>query len=359
MPRPLDYTDHREDPGAWAQSLGIPQEAVDLYLECDVVDPHTCSFMWTRLLPGYDVRKRHRPVLPGSYGLNQVDLPRAREARMAAIVWDIPTNPFRSQKSRPETALRNIQRIVDVMSEYPEDFRVVRSYSEYEAARKADCTASFIGIQGAQGLDDSIEQLDRIPDDVVHRITLVHFTKSRIGTPSSPPARTAGLEEFGRDFARRMQEKRILVDLSHINRAGFFDALEATDPTIPVAVTHTGVAAVRALWRNIDDEQIRAIAERGGTVGIIYQPHFLDDVKFRCPIGRIVDHMQHVIDLVGEDHVTLGSDYDGLIALPEGFDDITHQPKLVAVMLARGWTDTRIKKVMGHNFLRVVKAIRP
>ena len=139
---------------------------------------------------------------------------------------------------------------------------------------------------------------------------------------------------------------------------GFFDALEVCDPSIPPIVTHTGMAGIRPLWRNIDDEQVKAIAERGGTIGIIFNPFFLGPRWFG-PLSLVIDHMEHIIQLVGEDFVSLGSDYDGAILLPDGFEDCTHQPKLVADMLSRGWSAERIKKILGANFLRVLKAVRP
>lgn len=356
----LEYTDHRKDPAAWAASLGISKEAVDLYLASEVIDLHTCSFMWERVFPGYDVRKRHKPWLPNSFAFNQVDLPRAREAQMGGVSWDMTSNPFRMSKSRTETGLHNLEHMIARLREFPDDYRIARNYTEYGLARSAGCTAALFSIQGGVGIDDSLEALDRIPENAVHRITIVHLTESRIGAPNSQPGKAnKGLTDFGRDFVCKMQEKKILVDLAHINRKGFFDALEVCDPSIPLVVTHTGIQAVRQLWRNIDDEQIRAIADRRGTIGIIYHPMFLDNVKLSCPIGRIIDHMQHVIDVVGEDYVSLGSDYDGLISLPEGFTDITHQPKLVQLMLDRGWSDIRIRKVLGENFLRVLKEVRP
>lgn len=354
----LDWRDHRKDPAAWASELGIPRDAVDVYLACEPIDLHTDSFLWTRLLPGYDLAKRHRPFLWRSAFVNQVDLPRAREAQMAGVCWDIPTNPWRRRRSRPHVTRRNIERVVATLARFPDDFAVVSTHSEYVAARAAGKTASFVSLQGGQGVDDSIEALESLPD-VVHRITLVHLTESRIGAPNSQPRkRDTGLSAFGREFVRAMQRKRILVDLAHINRKGFFDALEAADRTIPPVVTHTGVNGVRQIWRNIDDDQIRAVAERGGTIGIIFHPHFLAPGA-TCPISALVDHVEHVVKVGGEDAASLGSDYDGMIMLPDGLRDVTHQPKIVADMLARGWKQERIAKVLGGNFLRVLRAVRP
>lgn len=356
----LAYADHRADPAAWARSLGIAREAVELYLAGDVIDLHTDSFMWTRLLPGYDLRRRHRPWLPSSAFLNQVDLPRAREAQLTGVAWDVVANPFRPARRRAAETVAHIRAIVETLSPFTEDFQVVRTHAEYEAARAAGRTASLVSVQGGQAFDDSLDALDLIPDDLVHRITLVHLTESRIGAPNSQASKAdRGLSDFGRDFVRRLVEKRILVDLAHINRKGFFDALAVMDTSVPPVVTHTGVSGVRRIWRNIDDDQIRAIAARGGTIGIIYHPHFLDDVLVNCPLSRVIDHLEHVVKVAGDDFASLGSDYDGFIWLPRELVDVTHQPKLVALMLERGWSAERIGKILGGNFLRVLRAVRP
>ena len=355
----LAYTDYRRNPERWAWRLAVPRAAVDLYLDCEVIDLHVDSFIWPRVFKSYDIGKRHRPWLPASAFMNQVDLPRTREANMAGMVWDIVTNPRRRPADRAHDTLAHIASIEETLGAHPQDFAVVRSASEYRAVRQLGLTASFISLQGGQALDVSLDALMALPE-VVHRITIVHMTESRIGVPNTQPSRAdVGLTAFGRDFVRGMVEKRILVDLSHINRAGFFDALSVMPRDVTPIVTHAGVCGVRPLWRNIDDAQIRAIAERGGTIGIVFHPHFLQEVVLTCSLARIVDHMAHVIAVVGEDHVSIGSDYDGLITLPRDLPDITYQPRLVAEMLGRGWSETRIRKILGLNALRVIAAVRP
>jgi membrane dipeptidase len=355
----LVYTDHHRDPAGWAESLRVPRAAVDLYLDSEVIDLHVDTFTWIRVFRRYDIAARHRPWLPASAFLNQVDLPRAREAAMAAIVWDVVTNPRRPPAVRARETVEHVAMIERTLKAYPRDFAVVRSAGEYRAVRQLGLTASFVSLQGGQAVDVSLDAAAALPE-LVHRVTIVHMTRSRIGTPNTMPSCAhEGLTPFGRDFVRLLTDKRVLVDLSHINRAGFFDALAVMPPSVPPIVTHTGVAAVRPLWRNIDDEQIRAIADRGGTIGIVFHPHFVADVVMTCALSRIVDHMQHVIDLVGDDFVSIGSDYDGMITLPRDLPDITYQPRLVAEMLARRWSDTRIRKVLGSNALRVIAAVRP
>jgi membrane dipeptidase len=357
----LVYRDYREDPDAWARELGISREAVELYLSCDIIDLLTPSFVWTQVLPRYDLTRRHRPRLPRSAFINQLDLPRAREAQLTGVCWDIPTDPvgpLHRTSKRVETTRRNITRIVDMLSRFPDEFAVARTAGDYRTVRARGLTAGFIGIQGGEAFESSPEELDRVAD-LVHRITLVRLSESRIGAPRNKRRRAhVGLSDFGREYAQRVQANRILVDLSHINRKGFFDALEVTDPSVPVVVTHTGVNGVRPLWRNIDDDQIKAIAERAGTIGIVFHPYFLAH-GITCPLATVVDHMEHVVRTAGEDFVSIGSDFDGMITLPDGFRDVTHMPKLVALLLERGWSAERIAKAMGGNFLRVLDAVRP
>jgi membrane dipeptidase len=112
-------------------------------------------------------------------------------------------------------------------------------------------------------------------------------------------------------------------------------------------------------WRNLDDTQLRAIAATGGVVGIIYQSSFLGDPLLRGRAVSIVDHLQHVIDVIGEDHAALGSDWDGAIFTPRDMPTCLELPRLVALMLARGWSSDRIQKILGGNFLRALAAMRP
>ncbi|MBC7473030.1 MAG: membrane dipeptidase [Candidatus Sericytochromatia bacterium] len=353
----LQYTNYKNNPHLLAKRFNISIESAEIYLSSEIIDPHTVSYVWTRVF-GYDMTKRHKPKPFGIPFLNQVDFPRCREANMSGIVWDITTNPFLRDKNKLQVIKKNIQMVLSDINKCSHEFKFVSSYTDYQESLKDNKTASWLSIQGGQAIDNNLDNLDKIPE--IHRITLIHFTKSKIGVSSfDRKNREIGLSNFGKEFVEKMVENKIIVDLSHINKKGFFDALNIVKKDTPVVVTHTGIDSVFSSWRNIDDQQIKAIANTGGTVGIIYYPKYLAKTLFSCSTDKIVDHIEHVIKIAGEDFVTLGSDYDGMISLPKDMKDITYQPLLVEEMLKRKWTPERIKKILGLNFLRVIKNIRP
>lgn len=353
----LVFTDYRQEPATWAKQLGISLEAVQIYLASEVIDLHTDTFLWQRLA-NYNLAKRHQPQAWGNPYWCQVDLPRCLEAQMAGLVWDIPTNPLRWRGQKRGDLRQHISNMLSTFKQYPQHFQPVVTYADYRLARQNGQVACWLSLQGGQAVDNSLHELDYIPE--IHRITLVHFTRSRIGASNFDRWHEhEGLSAFGKELVQAMVQKRILVDLSHINRRGFFDALAVMPADIPPVVTHTGVKALCNIWRNIDDEQIKAISARGGTIGVIYADMFLARERSLQTIAQIVSHMAHIINIAGDDCVSLGSDYDGMIRLPQGFTDITAQPILVEHMLQRGWSSERIQKILGANFLRVIQHVRP
>jgi membrane dipeptidase len=353
----LEWRDHREDPEAWARELAVSREAVEIYLASDVLDLHLDTFIWNRVF-GYDLRKRHAGGVLGRHFYGQVDFPRIREAQITGGTWVITTNPFRPRGGRPDAFVKNLARLRAIFASVPDEFAVVRNVAEYRAARAEGRHGAFIGIQGGNALDDPAD-LDRIPDDVVLRVTLVHLSTSSLGVTSSPAAgrrKDEGLSDAGREYVRRLNEKKIFLDLAHINRAGFFDALSVHDRSQPVLVTHTGVSGVHRHWRNLDDAQLRAVADLGGTIGVMYQESFLGEPP--CTPDTVIDHVEHIVNTVGEDHASLGSDWDGAISPPRGLESCLGLPRLADRMLRRGWSPERIGKVLGGNFLRVVATLR-
>jgi membrane dipeptidase len=353
----LTFRDHRQDPAGWARALGTSREAIDIYLASEVIDLHIDSFIWTRMW-GYRLDRRHGHGLLGARVYSQVDLPRVREAQIAGGVWSITTNPLQPGSRRADVFGANLDTLRAIFDGCPDDVAVCRDLADYRAARAAGKHAAFIGIQGGNALD-APGALDRFAPALL-RVTLVHLSTSTLGTTSAPTLRPGGgLTDRGRDYVRRLNTHRVFVDLAHINRQGFFDAVAVHDPSQPLLVSHTGVTGVTPHWRNVDDEQLRAVAATGGVVGVIYQASFLGDPLLGGRAESIVAHLQHIVDTVGDDHAALGSDWDGAIFTPRDMPTCLELPRLVELMLARRWPGDRIRKILGGNFVRALAQLRP
>lgn len=233
-------------------------------------------------------------------------------------------------------------------------------HAGYARARASGQVAVLVGIQGGNALDSDPADVERIPGDVVHRITLVHLSNSTIGATSSPLRGTdRGLSDYGRDLVRRMNARRILVDLAHASPRTFAQALEVHDPSLPVIVSHTGLGGVHRHWRNLDDAQVRAIARTGGVVGVLYHAPFLGERLFRGTAAAVATHVAHAIRVGGDEHVALGSDWDGLIVTPRDMPTVLEWPLLVQRLLELRVPPESIRKVLGANYLRVLRAVRP
>lgn len=359
----LRFTDYRSDRsswGAWASSLGVSREAIEVYASGDVIDLHVDSFIWNRIW-GYDLTRRHGHGALRARFYSHVDFPRIREAGITGATWVITTNPTRlGAEGRARVFVDNIARLKGLFARAPGDFAVVRSTKEYRAARAEGKHGAFLGIQGGNALDRDLEALDLIPEGDVLRITLVHLSNSALGSTSAPsfPTRDEGLTAFGRDYVRRLNEKKIFVDLAHISRRGFWEAVAVHDKAQPLMVTHTGVDGVFPSWRNLDDDQLRAVADTGGTVGVMFHGDFLGPNRWRWNSDAIVDHLEHIVKTVGEDHASIGSDWDGAIITPRDMPTCLELPRLAQKMLDRGFRAERVQKILGGNFLRVVEALR-
>jgi len=341
----------------WARELGIPTATVELYRASDVIDLHVDSFIWQRTF-GYDLTKRHRAPLWGAF-LGQVDFPRIREAEISGATWVITTNPLREPADRARAFETNLDELSRTFERVPDEFQVVTNAREYDAARAAGKHAAFLGIQGGNALDLKLSELARLCDGRVLRITLVHLSSSRIGSTSSPMRLAdTGLSAFGAQMVELLNERKVLVDLAHISARGFWSACDAHAKDTPFVVTHTGVSGVYRHWRNLDDDQIRAVANSGGVVGIMYHAPFLGDRPWAGRVETIARHIAHVLRVGGEDTPALGSDWDGSIITPRDMRTCLELPRLVAALMKLGIGDSVVQKILGRNFLRVVRQVR-
>lgn len=337
----------------------LSREAVELYRASDVVDLHVDTFIWTRIF-GYDLLRRHGRGLFGARFYGHADLPRLRQAGVGGAIWSITTNPLRRASRRTAVLRENLDRLAAIFARAPDEVALCRSAADYRAARAAGRHAAFIGVQGGNALDGDLALESFDPSRLI-KVTLVHLSTSSLGTTSAPSLGRSdgGLTDRGRQLVRALDHHRVFVDLAHINRRGFFDAVAAHDRSLPLLVSHTGIAGVHAHWRNIDDEQLRAVADTGGVIGVMYQSSFLGEPTFGGRAEAIVDHLAHIVDTVGEDHAALGSDWDGAIITPRDMATCLELPLVCELMLRRGFSPERVRKILGGNFLRALAALRP
>lgn len=345
-----------------AAAAGVSLEAVQLLRGTEVIDLHIESYIPTRLW-GYDLAERHGTLALGGRFFGHLDFQRALDGGLTGGMWSVATNILRGKKGRLAAVKQNIAGLAEVVGKTEDRLRVVRSHAEFEAARAAGAHAVFLSVQGGNAFDGAPEGPLVIEDRLLTRVTVVHLSNSGYGGTSSPLALMSGgrgLTDQGRLFIEQLNEGRIFVDLAHISEEGFWDAVEVHDRDQPLLVTHTGVDGVRDMWRNLSDAQIKAVAETDGVIGIIFQAGFLKRPGGPRDGRMVIEHLQHVIDLVGEDHAALGSDFDGFITPPPDLrDGGVAFPRLVQYMLDAGWSEARIRKILGENYLRTLKAIRP
>jgi membrane dipeptidase len=329
-----------------------PEDARLLHDEIIVFDLHADTPKLMHRL-GYDLAARHerrRPRQASYYG--HVDLPRMREGGVAAQVFGLWTFPY-PERGCARSVHGQLDALERAVEKNQDQLEWCLSGEDVRRAHRAGRIAALAGIEGGQALEGSLDQLAGFAARGVRTLGLVHFSVNAIASPAYGVGARAerGLSEFGRQVIAEMNRLGMIVDLAHINRTGFFEALAASSD--PVFVTHTGVAGVHAHWRNVDDEQLRAVGDRGGAVGIIFAPRYLGGRS----IEAVVDHIVHVIDVAGEDVPALGSDFDGFVIPPVGLEDASMLPQLTCALAARGLGRGTLEKVLGGNALRVLDAV--
>ena len=320
----------------------------------DLLDAHIESFVWTRVV-GYDLVRSHGRGLLGGRLYSQLDVPRMRAAGMTGGVFSIATNPFRSRAGRRTTLLANLARLQSALEADP-GVAVVADVAGYRRARAEGRMGCFLAVQGGNAVRRRRRGLaarrgvagDRRPPDPVGAGVAGPAVRAVVpGAHRRRPAEYVAALDARRDRGRPGPRERGRL----LGRAR-----RSTTGRRPAIVSHTGVRAVHDVWRNIDDDQIRAIADTGGVVGIMYHSGFLGESSAEA----VVRHLEHVVDVGGEDCAALGSDWDGFIVTPRDMRTVTDLPVLLAAMRAqRASPTTSMAKITGANYLPAVVDVRP
>ncbi len=323
-------------------------EAFAIHAEYPAIDLHADTLMWSRWL-GYDLLARHEPPFYKAAFGGHVDVPRMREGGMGAQFFGLVSLPVMG-KARGNG--RAIDEQIDELEETlarTRELRLVKTKADIEAAEREGVVSALLGIEGAHALEGDLGRLDAFARRGVRYLGLLHFSANEAGYPAyGRGKKDDGLTTWGRDLVVRCEEQGVIVDLAHINKRGFLDACAIS--TKPPIVSHTGVLGAFEHWRNIDDEQLRAVADRGGVVGVIFCPRFLGGDG----LEPVVKHLQHIVDVVGEDCPALGSDWDGMIVPTKQLADPRGLPALTDALLAAGMKPEVIGKILRTNVLRVL-----
>lgn len=340
----------------------VSPAALELYQSLEfVADLHCDALLW-----GRDLTQR------ADFG--HVDFPRMQEANVAMQVFTIVSKSPRGQNmdfnksdTRDNITLLNIvqgrpisnwfslinrtiyqsAKLQAFADSYGKDFIFIKSKADLERlieTRKTDrnVIGGLLGIEGAHALEGNMQNLERVYEAGVRLIGPVHFFDNELGG-SAHGESGDGLTLFGKEVIKRMNELNMIIDLAHVSPKMFDDILEVSKK--PVMVSHTGIRAVLNSPRNLSDEQIRKVADKGGIIGIA----FFDMAVGPDEIKGIVASMKRVKNLVGVQHVALGSDYDGSVAVPF---DITGLPIIVEALMQAGFTEDEIRAIMGENVKR-------
>jgi membrane dipeptidase len=365
---------------------------LQLHLDAIVVDGHADTIS-RALDDGED--------LGAETGKGHLDLPRMFRGGLDAQFLSCWVEPkYVQRREAAKRAFRMIDAVKQWAAKYPDRLAIARTAAEVRRAAAQKKVCGILCIEGGHAIEEDLGLLRTFFELGVRYMTLTWNNSLSWAEAARDPGKVKGLTDFGREVVREMNRLGMLVDLSHVSENTFYDALAVADT--PVIASHSCARALCDHVRNLRDDQLRALAKNGGVVGVNFYSGFLsqgfydrkksadvaDDEerarakeKFRDdpaamdralkeisrrydqseaamtrpPLDLLVDHVEHIAKVAGIDHVGLGSDFDGVTALPEGVNDCSELPNLTRRLLERGFSAGDVRKVLGENFLRVME----
>ena len=216
--------------------------------------------------------------------------------------------------------------------------------------------AAVIGVEGGHHIENSLDNIDTLYNAGMRYLTIT-WNNSTSWAISAQDSRTLvqGLSNFGRDVIRKLDSLGVIIDVSHVGIRTISDILAVTNN--PIIASHSGARAIRDHYRNLYDDQIQAIANGGGVIGIVFYPPFLVSPT-PAYINDVIAHVDHIVNLVGTDHIAIGSDFDGIgTNVVVGLEDVTKYPDLTLALLQHGYTELEVAKFLGGNFRRVFEQV--
>jgi len=298
-----------------------------------------------------------------------------------------------ANKGAAAYCMKIMETIHEMVDGYPQLARFAGSTADIRNAHRDGKRAILIGIEGGHAIEDSLELLRAFYRFGARYMTLTHTNTNNWADSSGDDPKHNGLAPFGKQVVQEMNRLGMLVDISHVSDKTFYDVVATSKA--PVIASHSSARALAHHPRNMDDDMLRALAKNGGVAQVNFYPVFLSDEAWKAskardeklkaqiaelkakypdegadfeaavrklmeanplpkvPYTAIVDHIDHIAKVAGIDHVGIGSDFDGIGAVPEGMEDVSHLPAIRTELKRRGYSDADVRKVMGENFMRV------
>jgi membrane dipeptidase len=363
----------------------VPAQARKLAAEAIGIDSHIDTVQRI-LVMGEDLSKRQ--------DVGHVDIPRLHEGGIHApffALW-VPVYFPGAEAVRRTLDLRDaMQSLFDA---HKDKIELATTAADIKRIVKAHKIAAFLTVEGGHTIDDDLRVLHMFYQLGIRAMTLTHSRNNNWADSATDTPVHNGLTDFGKEVVREMNRLGMLVDVSHVADKTFYDALAVT--TKPVIISHSSMRALSDVPRNVTDEMLWALAKNGGVIGISFGEGFinpkdagalradintetnaplltgraLDDyaaedvrklfgkrLKVAATVEDVADHVDHAVKNAGIDHVGIGSDFDGISGPPNGLDDISKMPALIAVLMKRGYTKRDLKKILGENYLRVIREV--
>lgn len=354
--------------------------AEELLTQSFVIDLH-CDSPWRRSSDPFDLGER--------YLYTQVDIPKMRDGGVSAVFFAIYNSGARGATPDKFTdAMAIIDSIEADIAKHSDDLRLATTAEQIAAVKGSGRIAILMGVEGGHMIDSNLDNLRTLFSRGARYMTLTHGVHLPwAGSSGDERDEDPGLTDFGREVVAEMNRLGMMVDVSHISDKTFAGVMEAAQA--PLIASHSSCRALATHPRNMTDDMIRAVAEKGGVVHINFYNAFLDDdfrarsngyddsgsdpqtpvekweaamTKLeaigRTPFSVLLDHIEHAVSVAGVEHVGLGSDFDGVSEeLPTGMEDISKLPSLIPGLRGRGFGDEAIENILGRNTLRVMRAV--
>ena len=350
-----------------------------------VVDGHN-DVIYESLLKGRDLGTK--------LTVGHTDIPRLRAGGVDVQVFAVWSDDKKYGKGK---AFKHANHQIDLLEEtaarYPNELVIAKNSKSISDIVAQGKIAAVIGVEGGNMIEESVENLESLYDRGARYMTLTWNYNLSWATAAAVEVKTKGtdgkgLSMKGKEIIRKMNELGMMIDLSHSGEKTFYDVLAVT--TKPVLVSHSNAYSLMPHYRNLKDEQLEALRKNGGVVGVNFYSGFLDPeftsrvertyrnhfgakgnnklsssvqydklpLKLKrevdAPLSLLLDHIDYLVNKVGIDHVAVGSDFDGIESSPQGLEDVSKFPVLTAALLARGYSEQDVSKIMGLNFLRIL-----